>query len=159
MNRERLENVRADLAMARHFANSDIAVHAVERAEAALAAGESALRECDVGTLDEQTGRFRRFCSAFAACRECPFRETASTIPCELAWMHMPHASDGPVEVRGPADQAGTPREPHVGQEGAAAVAASIQDLISVPRIRIEDFLTASGTIGGIDWERSDAGR
>lgn len=143
MNEKDLEGIRADLAMARHFANSDIAVHAVERVEAALAAGESALRECDVGTVDEQTRRYRRFCSAFVRCSECPFGGIDANVPCTLAWMHRLHTPGS----REPADPAGTPREPHVGQAGVAAFSSPVQNL--------EDLVT---TVTGVEWGHSDAG-
>lgn len=168
MNRKRLEGVRADLAMARHFANSDIAVHAVERAEAALAAEESELRECDVGTMNEQADRYRRFCSSFARCRDCLFGSAANAlgatnVPCAIAWMHMVH-TPGSQGVRGSADQARSPREPHVGQEGAAAVAAGIQGILNAPQIRLEDLVTTSAPslpaemTCGVDLGSSDAG-
>lgn len=156
MNVERLEGIRADLAMARHFANSDIAVHAVERVEAALAAEVSVVpRECDVGTPVEQAERYRRFCNSFIRCDDCPLSRAASAldanVPCALAWAHTPHASAGPVGVRGPIGSTGAPREPHVGQEDAAA---GVQGIMDTPRI--EDPVT---TVLGVDWGLpSDAG-
>ena len=167
MNRKRLESIRADLAMARHFANSDIAVHAVERAEAALAAEESELRECDVGTPVEQAARYRLFCRRFTRCRECPFGSAANAadadVPCAIAWMHTVHASPDFPEIFGPADPAETPREPPSVREDAAAAAANIQDCMN--SVRIEDLVTTlippipSELISGMDLGYSDAGR
>lgn len=147
MDKKDLEGIRADLAMARHFANSDIAVHAVERVEAALAVEEATLRECDVGTVNEQAGRYRRFCRAFTRCRDCPFGGDAN-VPCVLAWAHRLH-TPGSQEPANPA--AGTPREPHVGQGNAAV---GIRGSMDTPRI--EDLVT---TVLGTDWGRpTDAG-
>ena len=163
MNRKRLEDIRADLAMARHFANSAIAVHAVERAEAALAAEESELRECDVGTPVEQAARYQLFCRRFTRCRECPFGSAANAaganVPCAIAWMHTVHEPEFP-EIRGPADQARTPGEPPSVREDAAAVAANIQGCMNA--VRIEDLVTAmtpTPLISGMDLVYSDAGR
>ena len=165
MNRKRLEGIRADLAMARHFANSDIAVHAVERAEAALAAEESMLRECDVGTVNEQAERYKRFCSTFARCRDCPFGSAANgidgNVPCALAWMHTVH-TPGSQGVREPIGPTGAPGEPSSVREDAAAAAAGIQGIMNAARI--EDLVTASipsipsGLISGMDLGYSDAG-
>lgn len=163
MNRKRLEGIRADLAMARHFANSDIAVHAVERAEAALAAEGSGLRECDVGTMNEQAERYRHFCSAFARCRDCPFGSAANgidgNVPCALAWMLTVHTPEFP-EIRGPAGLARTPREPPASQQDAAAAAADIQGILNAARI--DGFSTSSiltsRMVAGMDLGYSDAG-
>lgn len=169
MDMKRLEGIRADLAMARHFANSDIAVHAVERAEAALAAEESMLRECDVGTVNEQADRYLLFCRRFTRCRECPFGSAANAananVPCTIAWMHTVHASPDFPEIFGPADPAETPGEPPSVREDAAAAAANIQDCMNA--VRTEDLVTAtptippipSGLISGMDLGCSDAGR
>lgn len=62
------------------------------------------LKNCDIGTAEEQSKRFREFCSAHkyvssdfsTICRgfgknRCPFFNTKSKSNCELAWSQMPY--------------------------------------------------------------------
>ena len=62
------------------------------------------LRNCEVGTAEEQTKRFREFCSAHkyvssdfsTICRgfgknRCPFSSARTKSGCEFAWSQMPY--------------------------------------------------------------------
>lgn len=90
--KERREMMFAELAMARHFTESDVAVAAVNRVDSLLR--EVPTRECDVGTPEEQYKRFRRFCFA-RHCSSCPYNSQPSTLMCVVRWMTDPHMEGG----------------------------------------------------------------
>ena len=46
------------------------------------------LRNCDVGTAEEQNNRFLKFCESLDCERYCPLFKAES---CELAWAQMPY--------------------------------------------------------------------
>lgn len=54
---------------------------------------KKSLRNCDVGTADEQAERFDEFCynhrSREKGCGDCPLLDGVSC--CELAWAQMPY--------------------------------------------------------------------
>lgn len=68
---------------------SDVA-EAIDNARAVLA---EPIRNCDVGTADEQAGRYQRFCAAHR-CHErtnkCPF----DIDKCEFEWGQMPYTEE-----------------------------------------------------------------
>jgi len=70
---------------------------ALEEADAALALP---LRQCDVGTAEEQEVRFMRFCESHwdlnnpdSKCAGCPLHEKVGT-ECEFAWAQMPYEAE-----------------------------------------------------------------
>ncbi len=65
-------------------------------------------RNCDVGTAEEQTARYRKFCSSHKylgsdfshMCRgfgkgRCPFFNSRTKSQCEFAWAQMPYEAEG----------------------------------------------------------------
>ena len=48
-------------------------------------------RNCDVGTEEEQCGRFLKFCDIYDCESDCPLFKADS---CELAWAQMPYESE-----------------------------------------------------------------
>ena len=66
-------------------------ISAVEKARRALSAP---LRNCDVGTAEEQTDRYKTLCRAQKNCNsKCPVMEWRGTsfANCEIAWAQMPY--------------------------------------------------------------------
>ena len=57
---------------------------------------KKSLRNCDVGTADEQSARFDAHCRKHMGCFTCPLREKDGGVPkyCELAWAQMPYESE-----------------------------------------------------------------
>ena len=53
---------------------------------------DESLRNCDVGTAEEQTGRFLKFCDIHDCESDCPLFKANS---CELAWAQMPYEEGG----------------------------------------------------------------
>lgn len=56
------------------------------------------LRNCDIGTAEEQTKRFSDFCVAhrhtdLPRCAGCPLENTPSDTGCSFAWAQMPYAA------------------------------------------------------------------
>ena len=53
------------------------------------------LRQCDVGTAEEQNVRFEHFCFTYKnserCCQDCPLLPEPS---CELAWAQMPYTEE-----------------------------------------------------------------
>lgn len=59
---------------------------------------EVPLRNCDVGTAEEQDERFNKFCFSYydinnsdCSCGKCPLRENNIKVTCEFAWSQMPY--------------------------------------------------------------------
>lgn len=78
--------------------HEDLAGKIVELANAALA---EPVKNCDVGTVEEQFARFRKFCKkdsmdsfeSTAYCAyECP---CGNNYDCKLAWAQMPYSEGG----------------------------------------------------------------
>lgn len=82
--KERRGMMFAELAMARHFTESGVAVEAINRVDSLLR--EVPVRECDVGTPEEQLKRFGKFCSA-QQCAQCDYKDIPTTLGCALHWM------------------------------------------------------------------------
>ena len=75
---------------------------ALDKAKAALAAPP---RNCDVGTAEEQTVRYRNFCNRMLkqninCCGPCPCFEfvNGEAQPCTLLWAQMPYEAEGGAE-------------------------------------------------------------
>ena len=56
--------------------------------KAALAAPQ---RNCDVGTVEEQSKRKMKFCYQQGGCSNCSFSKSATLTQCALAWAQMPY--------------------------------------------------------------------
>jgi hypothetical protein len=56
----------------------------IKEAKEALA---EPVRNCDVGTAEEQEGRFLDFCDSHDSCMKCPLIGTV----CEIRWSQMPY--------------------------------------------------------------------
>lgn len=93
--KERREKMFAELAMARHFTESDVAVTAVNHVESLLR--ETPVRECDVGTPEEQLERFEEFCGT-NVCGFCRYRSAPDTRSCLVNWMLGPRNAEGGEE-------------------------------------------------------------
>ena len=52
------------------------------------------LRNCDVGTADEQSERFTKYCKMFPICRGCECCGKVLLGRCELAWAQMPYEEE-----------------------------------------------------------------
>ena len=50
-------------------------------------------RNCDVGTVEQQRERFRKFCFQ-RLCNNCPMYSKESYSECGLMWMQMPYESE-----------------------------------------------------------------
>lgn len=62
------------------------------KARAALAAP---MRNCDVGTAEEQENRFRRYCNSRGTfCGDCPLYKNRRG-ECRFAWAQMPYEEGG----------------------------------------------------------------
>ena len=55
------------------------------------------LRNCDVGTAEEQAARFDNHCRKHMGCLTCPLREKDGGLPkhCEFAWAQTPYEEGG----------------------------------------------------------------
>ena len=54
------------------------------------------LRNCDVGTADEQYAKFMRFCSKQEDCKECTLRRVGgSASKCYAYWSHLLYKKEG----------------------------------------------------------------
>ena len=62
-------------------------------------------RNCDVGTADEQSDRFDKFCYSHSNCHKCPVKsiwnsqhrqkQLREIIRCEIIWSQMPYEGGG----------------------------------------------------------------
>lgn len=68
--------------------------NALDKAKATLA---EPIRNCDVGTAEEQSARFDAHCRRHIGCFTCPLREKDGGVPkhCEFAWSQMPYEGGG----------------------------------------------------------------
>lgn len=62
--------------------------HKVKQLRSALA---EPLRNCDVGTAEEQAERFDAYCDSHTNCAHCPL---AGRQQCVLAWSQMPYKEE-----------------------------------------------------------------
>jgi hypothetical protein len=51
------------------------------------------LRNCDVGSAQEQVERFSKFC-LYRKCSECQFHEDGDFFECVVRWAQMPYESE-----------------------------------------------------------------
>jgi hypothetical protein len=72
---------------------TEVVVELEQIAEAALAEPP---RNCDVGTAEEQIGRWHKFCKTQTNCEECPCHkeEEDLTAMCFAHWSQMPYESE-----------------------------------------------------------------
>ena len=85
--------------------DENCAVDPVEICDIAKSALAEPVRNCEVGTAVEQTGRFEAFCRAYykeiCRCDDCPIyikakRGKAGNPPrCQIAWSQMPYKEGG----------------------------------------------------------------
>lgn len=68
---------------------------AVEKVVAALT---EPLRNCDVGTAEEQTKRFQKFCSAHNDCYKCDCPCDNRDGGCQIRWGQMPFVKEGEAQ-------------------------------------------------------------
>ena len=81
-----------------HFLYSDYPSEIHDIARKVNAALAEPVKNCDVGTADEQSARFDKFCheniNVQRCCGDCPaFRTTRDD--CELVWAQMPYEEGG----------------------------------------------------------------
>lgn len=85
--------------IARSYADRIEAAHkreanALDKAKSALAS--ESLRNCDVGTAEEQSERYEKFCYAHRSrekgCGDCPL---CDIVCCGFAWLQMPYGEGG----------------------------------------------------------------
>jgi hypothetical protein len=57
----------------------------------AVEAYEEPLRNCEVGTAEEQTKRFQKFCSAHTDCYKCDCPCDNNDGGCQLRWAQTPY--------------------------------------------------------------------
>lgn len=66
----------------------DISIYQLRKVIAVVeAALDEPLRNCDVGTAEEQDERFDKFCESHTNCAHCPLKGTQ----CSLVWSQMPY--------------------------------------------------------------------
>lgn len=53
------------------------------------------LRNCDVGTAEEQEKRFDAFCRGINGCRDCIIHIRGQNDYCHSAWSQMPYEGEG----------------------------------------------------------------
>ena len=71
--------------------DEDCAVDPVDIRDIAKAALAEPIRNYEVGTVEEQSARYVRFC-LIHDCNDCPLLEADR---CELAWAQMPYEEGG----------------------------------------------------------------
>lgn len=77
--------------------DSDNPVEAA-RVTAAMRVYKGRLRNCDVGTAEEQVERFEDFCDAQCqkSCTSCPvYKKMTTDIECFAKWSQMPYEQEG----------------------------------------------------------------
>ena len=75
--------------------DEDCAVDPVEIRDLAKAALAEPVRNCDVGTAEEQEDRFRRYCNSRGTfCGDCPLYNNRRG-ECRFAWAQMPYEEGG----------------------------------------------------------------
>ena len=83
-----------------HSIHGDVACGIIEsKAERALSAPA---RNCDVGTAEDQTERFKQLCRKYrrgpgprANCKGCPISHESQHVGCTFAWAQMPYEEGG----------------------------------------------------------------
>jgi hypothetical protein len=89
--REALSKASIYLSWATHgHLTEDDAKECLEVVDTALA---EPLKNCEVGTVEEQKQRFDAFCSR-GNCDNCPFEEEGVWSNCAIRWSQMPYESE-----------------------------------------------------------------
>ena len=70
----------------------------IDKCEAALAAPP---RNCDVGAVRQQLGRFMKLCRSFPECAKCPYHRCVSLESCVIAWAQMPYEPKAEISKEG----------------------------------------------------------
>lgn len=85
---ESLGNDESTVWNCRHERSSANSI--VEIAKSALA---EPLRNCEVGTAEEQIERYKNFCKTYSSCRRCPCQKNNDiiTAKCFANWSQMPY--------------------------------------------------------------------
>lgn len=82
--------IKADILISIATFEEGVRMDEVDKIRSEIRAAISAPpRNCDVGTVEEQSGRFHAFCDS-NECRTCPCRFTVRTY-CALIWEQMPY--------------------------------------------------------------------
>lgn len=68
----------------------DMAAPVVQKIGQALA---EPIRNCDVGTIDEQTNRFAEFCLS-QRCNDCPLKVADMIGECGIRWAQIPYEKE-----------------------------------------------------------------
>ena len=71
--------------------DEDCAVDPVEIRDIAKAALAEPVRNCDVGTAEEQEMRFDAFCKGINGCRDCIIYIRGQNSYCHSVWAQMPY--------------------------------------------------------------------
>ena len=62
-------------------------------------------RNCDVGAVRQQLGRFMKLCRSFPECAKCPYHRCVGLESCVIAWAQMPYEKGGRNERKLSADE------------------------------------------------------
>lgn len=85
---------------AHKFAPDAPCIYGCETLKIAKAALAEPLRNCDIGTKEEQSDRFENFCNSYERCSYCPVKslwnfDSAHNPSCEVLWLQMPYKEGG----------------------------------------------------------------
>lgn len=77
----------------RESLHTDKTLDVLRKAKAVLA---EPLRNCEVGTAEEQIERYRNFCKTYSSCRRCPCQKNndITTAKCFANWSQMPYKGE-----------------------------------------------------------------
>ena len=79
-------------AIPRYDSGADDFLRCVDDAKSALA---EPVKNCEVGTVEEQSKRKMEFCYQQGGCINCSFSRGATLTQCALAWAQMPYKEGG----------------------------------------------------------------
>jgi hypothetical protein len=74
---------------------TDRTLDVLQKAKATLS---EPLRNCDVGTVEQQKARFKKFCNSHINCNSCPLVECDDDVGCAFAFMQMSYENKGTNE-------------------------------------------------------------
>lgn len=55
---------------------------------------EKPLRNCDIGTAEQQKARFKKFCDSHSDCNACPLADCDDDVGCAFAFMQRVYESE-----------------------------------------------------------------
>lgn len=55
---------------------------------------EKPLRNCDIGTAEQQKARFKKFCDSHSDCNACPLADCDDDVGCAFAFMQRTYESE-----------------------------------------------------------------